>query len=330
MNVFHISGESKPSSNGSGKTDSLDWEDDFLTTLDLLEAISLDAEPSSGDDRITMTKIPMNSIRRMANDSCDIPPPSLVLIATTTNISSATNNAGVSRRHFIIDSIRRPLDEPNPCPNSMDFKIDTARKKATGACTGWLMTSVASWGETKEDAFDQCLVELGLGDSRLIRMEGAMLPMGFEPTQPENLAMGSLVECHIAESFTYDGGTASAGVAWAQCVTPEGDECAIVATIASGVSYEETELLLKRTLKQKLASRDLEVVKHQIAVDEVTAADEHHGCAIAALILPETLNMQSGGVGRVRGGLTRSADGFNSGKGTNRQATTTKSGDFSF
>ncbi|MDP6099091.1 MAG: pyruvoyl-dependent arginine decarboxylase [Candidatus Thalassarchaeaceae archaeon] len=212
----------------------------------------------------------------------------------------------------------------------MDFKIDTSRKKATGACTGWLMTSVASWGDTREDAFDQCLVELGLGDSRLIRMEGAMLPMGFESTQPEDLAMGSLVECHVAESYTYDGGTASAGVAWAQCVTPEDDECAIVATIASEGSYEETELLLKRTLKQKLASRDLEVVAHQIAVDEVTAADEHHGCAIAALILPDTLNMQSRAVGRVRGGLTRSAEGFTPGSGASRQVSTKKSGDFSF
>ncbi|MDP6741887.1 MAG: pyruvoyl-dependent arginine decarboxylase [Candidatus Thalassarchaeaceae archaeon] len=212
----------------------------------------------------------------------------------------------------------------------MDFKIDTGRKKATGSCTGWLMTSVASWGETREDAFDQCLVELGLGDSRLIRMEGAMLPVGFEPTQPEDLAMGSLVECHVAESYTHDGGTASAGVAWAQCVTPEGDECAIVATISSEGTYEETELLLKRTLKQKLASRDLEVVGHQIAVDEVTAADEHHGCAIAALIMPDTLNMQSGPVGRVRGGLTRSAEGFSPEQGTNRQASRKNSDDFSF
>tara|TARA_B100001750_G_C15484012_1_gene587236 strand:- start:493 stop:1077 length:585 start_codon:yes stop_codon:yes gene_type:complete len=192
------------------------------------------------------------------------------------------------------------------------------------------MTSVASWGDTKEDAFDQCLVDLGLGDSRLIRMEGAMLPMGFEPTQPEDLGMGSLVECHIAESYTTDGGTASAGVAWAQCVTPEGDECSIVATIASGVSYEDTELLLKRNLKQKLASRDLEVVNHQIAVDEVTAAEDHHGCAIAALILPDTMNMQSGAVGRVRGGLTRSAEGFNPNQGVSQQSKTKNSGDLNF
>ncbi|MDP7312653.1 MAG: hypothetical protein QF831_04380, partial [Candidatus Thalassarchaeaceae archaeon] len=88
--------------------------------------------------------------------------------------------------------------------------------------------------------------------------------------------------------------------------------------------------VLKRTLKQKLASRDLEVVAHQIAVDEVTAADEHHGCAIAALILPDTLNMQSRAVGRVRGGLTRSAEGFTPGSGASRQVSTKKSGDFSF
>ena len=213
----------------------------------------------------------------------------------------------------------------------MDFNVDTGRRRAEGSCTGWLMTSVAPWGDTKEDAFDQCLVELGLGDSRLIRMEGAMLPMGFEPTPPEDLAMGSLVECHIAESYAYDGGIASAGVAWAQCVTPEGDECSIVATLATDQSYEETELMLKMNLKRKLASRDLEVVKHEIAVDEVNAAKDHHGCALAALILPDTMKMQSGPVGRVRGGLTKSAGaGFTPGAGSSRPSERTNSGDFSF
>ena len=213
----------------------------------------------------------------------------------------------------------------------MDFNVDTGRRRAEGSCTGWLMTSVAQWGDTKEDAFDQCLVELGLGDSRLIRMEGAMLPMGFEPSPPEDLAMGSLVECHIAESYSFNGGIASAGVAWAQCVTPEGDECSIVATLTTNLSYEETELMLKMNLKRKLASRDLEVVKHEIAVDEVNAASDHHGCALAALILPDTMNMQSGPVGRVRGGLTKSAgEGFSTGAGASRPAKDTNSGDFSF
>ena len=33
------------------------------------------------------------------------------------------------------------------------------------------MTAVAPWGENAEDAFDQGLVELGLGDVRLIQGE---------------------------------------------------------------------------------------------------------------------------------------------------------------
>ena len=217
----------------------------------------------------------------------------------------------------------------------MDFKIDTPKKaerrQSSGSASGWLMTSVASWGDTKEDSFDQCLVELGLGDSRLIRVEGAMLPMGFEASSPEDLAMGSLVECHIAEAYAENGKTASAGVAWAQCVTPEGDECAIVTTISSDQSYEETELALKRSLKRKLASRDLEVLSHEIAVDEVTAAEDHFGCALAALIMPDSLNMQTSEVGRVRGGLTRSAgSGFSAGGGATRSASSSNSGDTNF
>ena len=46
------------------------------------------------------------------------------------------------------------------------------------------MTAVAPWGENSEDAYDQGLVELGLGDTRLIEAKGAMLPLNFEATPP--------------------------------------------------------------------------------------------------------------------------------------------------
>ena len=106
------------------------------------------------------------------------------------------------------------------------------------SCPGWLMTAVAPWGENAEDAFDQGLVELGLGDVRLIQAQGAMLPLGFGATPPRPLPMGSLVECHLATAYAWSGSSASAGVAWATCVTPEGDECAIVATITTDRDYE--------------------------------------------------------------------------------------------
>ena len=187
------------------------------------------------------------------------------------------------------------------------LQADTGRDEVP-ACPGWLMTSVSSWGENEEDAFDQGLVELGLGDARLIRVEGAMLPMGFEAVAPEPLGMGILVECHLAIAHAWDGKHASAGVAWANCKTPEGDECGIVATLSTEEDAEETEMLLRRNLQRKLASRDLEVITFDIAVDEVTAGQGHHGVAIAALILPETMVFQqTQSIGRVRGGLTRSA-----------------------
>tara|TARA_B100001093_G_scaffold12503_1_gene11573 strand:- start:5028 stop:5684 length:657 start_codon:yes stop_codon:yes gene_type:complete len=176
------------------------------------------------------------------------------------------------------------------------------------ACPGWLMTAVAPWGENAEDAYDQGLVELGLGDSRLIEMKGAMLPLGFGAVPPRPLPMGSLVECHLSTAYAWNGSTACAGVAWAACVTPEGDSCAVVATISTDLDYEETSLLLRRHLQRKLASRDLEVLSFDVAVDEVTAASEHHGVAMAALILPNSLSLGARtGTGPVRGALTRKA-----------------------
>lgn len=176
------------------------------------------------------------------------------------------------------------------------------------ACPGWLMTAVAPWGENAEDAYDQGLVELGLGDSRLIEMKGAMLPLGFGATPPKSLPMGSLVECHIATAYSWSGSSACAGVAWAACVTPEGDECAIVATVSTELDYEETTLILRKNLQNKMASRDLELISFDIAVDEVTAAADHHGVAMAALILPNSLSLGARtGTGPVRGALTRKA-----------------------
>ena len=170
------------------------------------------------------------------------------------------------------------------------------------------MTAVAPWGENAEDAYDQGLVELGLGDSRLIEMKGAMLPLGFGATPPQSLPMGSLVECHLATAYAWSGSSACAGVAWAACVTPEGDECAIVATVSTDLDYEETTLMLRRHLQRKLASRDLEVLSFDVAVDEVTAAADHHGVAMAALIMLNSLSLGArSGTGPVRGALTRKA-----------------------
>ena len=171
------------------------------------------------------------------------------------------------------------------------------------------MTAVAPWAENAEDAYDQGLVEMGLGDTRLIEVKGAMLPLNFEATPPRALPLGSLVECHIATSYAYNGSSACAGAAWASCVTPEGDECAVVATISTDLDYEETSLLLRRNLQRRLASRDLEVVSFDVAVDEVTAGADHHGVAMAALILPNSLNF--GGkmsTGPIRGGWSVPVD----------------------
>ena len=189
----------------------------------------------------------------------------------------------------------------------MDFNIGRSsgpRKTAKsaprtgGALAGWLMTAVAPFGENEEHAMDQALVELGLGDARLIRGEGAMLPMGFEPGVPQDLPMGTLVECHLSKATVHGSGIASAGVAWALCTTPEGDECAIVSTMSHQGSMEECEVELRRNLQRKLGNRDLELSKDdegralfECAVDEIEAQEGFHGVVLAALILPNSLSL---------------------------------------
>ena len=89
-------------------------------------------------------------------------------------------------------------------------------------------------------------------------------------------------------------------------------------TVSTNEDYEETELMLKRQMQRRLASRDLEIIEHEIAVDEVTSGEGHHGAVIAALILPDSLGI-GGPVGRARdlssisGGIR--SDSGNSGGG---------------
>ena len=189
----------------------------------------------------------------------------------------------------------------------MDFNIGTSSgsrnqpkpaPRRGGGLAGWLMTAVAPFGENEEHAMDQALVELGLGDARLIRGEGAMLPMGFEPGNPQDLPMGTLVECHLSQATVFGDGIASAGVAWALCSTPEGDECAIVSTMSHPGSLEECETELRRNLQRKLGNRDLELRKDddgkamfECAVDEIEAQEGFHGGVLAALILPNSLSL---------------------------------------
>ena len=189
----------------------------------------------------------------------------------------------------------------------MDFNIGASsgsrnqRKAAPrrgGSTAGWVMTAVAPFGENEEHAMDQAFVELGLGDARLIRGEGAMLPMGFEPGTPQDLPMGTLVECHLSKATVHGSGIASAGVAWALCSTPEGDECAIVSTMSHQGPMEECETELRRNLQRKLGNRDLELRKDddgkamfECVVDEIEAQEGFHGVVLAALILPNSLNI---------------------------------------
>ena len=72
--------------------------------------------------------------------------------------------------------------------------------------------------------------------------------------------------------------------------------------------YEETVLLLRRNIQRRLASRDLEVLSFDVAVDEVTAGRSprrRYRCVDS----PDSLRMAGRGQNRsIRGGLTRSAE----------------------
>ena len=71
--------------------------------------------------------------------------------------------------------------------------------------------------------------------------------------------MGSLVECHLATSFAYNGGSACAGVAWAACRTPEVKNVQLLQRLQLNWITKKQKHFSRET-QRRLASRDLEVV----------------------------------------------------------------------
>ena len=159
------------------------------------------------------------------------------------------------------------------------------------------MTAVAPFGENEAHALDQALVELGLGDARLIQGEGAMLPMGFKPGTPQDLPMGTLVECHLSKATVHSSGIASAGVAWALCVTQKETSvplCRPCPPRFHGRMRNRTTAKPSAKVRQsRLELRKSEdgSALFECAVDEIEAQEGFHGVVLAALILPNSLNI---------------------------------------
>ena len=112
------------------------------------------------------------------------------------------------------------------------------------------MTAVAPHGvENSEDAYDQGLVELGLGDTRLIEAKGAMLPLNFRRRHHDHCLWARLlsaiwphrmlmmVRVHVPE--------------WRgpHVLLQRVMNALLLRLLAMLVDYEETSLLLRRNLR---------------------------------------------------------------------------------
>ena len=139
-------------------------------------------------------------------------------------------------------------------------------------------------------------------------MQGAMLPLGFQAVPPRPCRWGH--SWNATWPAPMRGAVPAPAPAWP---TPwparqKVNRAPSWRRSPPTTDFEETTPLLRRNLQRRLASRDLEVESFDLAVDEVTAGRDHHGVAVAALILPDSLsNLGNQRTGPVRKSMTRSA-----------------------
>ena len=142
------------------------------------------------------------------------------------------------------------------------------------------VTAVASEGETELNAFDNCLLKVGIGDVSLVKVT-SILPGDIEITEePTILPAGA----NVPAIYTYKisnnpGEKIAAAIALGQT---KGGPTLVAEYSDVGVSIEEAETEASKRLMIMAKARNLEVQSTEVySIDHVV---EKIGCALAIVV----------------------------------------------
>ncbi|MFQ5909391.1 MAG: pyruvoyl-dependent arginine decarboxylase [Thermoplasmata archaeon] len=138
----------------------------------------------------------------------------------------------------------------------------------------------ASSKVTDLNAFDRALLNAGIGEQNLVPVS-SVLPAGIEQVEPQDLPVGAITHCVLAQMRGGEGEMISAGISYAFRKDGEGG-------YVSEGHIHGTKKALREILEWKMEEmarlRNLELEAIRFRIEELSIPMDHYGACVAALI----------------------------------------------
>ncbi|KQM10284.1 MAG: pyruvoyl-dependent arginine decarboxylase [Candidatus Methanomethylophilaceae archaeon] len=145
-------------------------------------------------------------------------------------------------------------------------------------CSGSSFSKVSSL-----NAFDVALMEAGISEQNLVAVS-SVIPIGAVRTEPENMPMGAVTHCVLAQMRGSGGEQIAAGIAYAFRKDGEGGY------VAEGHLHGCRNALrkdLEWKMREMARIRGVELGEVSYILEDGTVPDGEHGCCLAALVFTE-------------------------------------------
>lgn len=131
------------------------------------------------------------------------------------------------------------------------------------------------------NAFDQALLEAGIGEQNLVSVS-SVLPIGIEEVEPQQLPRGAITHCVLAQERGTEGETISAGIAYG---FREDGEGGYVAEGHGHMGEKALTEILRWKMNEIARHRGVELESIQTEVEALQVPMDHYGACITALVL---------------------------------------------
>ncbi len=130
------------------------------------------------------------------------------------------------------------------------------------------------------NAFDQALLEAGIGEQNLVAVS-SVLPEGVEEVKPQEMPMGAITHCVLAQQRGTEGETVSAGIAYARRADGNGG---YVAEGHGHMGSKALQEVLEWKMNEIAKHRDVELGQIEYMIEGLEVPMDHYGACITALV----------------------------------------------
>lgn len=130
------------------------------------------------------------------------------------------------------------------------------------------------------NAFDQALLKAGIGEQNLVAVS-SVLPEGVEEIKPQEMPMGAITHCVLAQQRGTEGETISAGISYARRADGKGGYVAEGHGHMDGQALEE---VLEWKMNEIARHRGVELEQIRFQIEDLRIPMDHYGACITALV----------------------------------------------